>query len=297
MPTTHRIANLVGNPAADGRIGGVPAWAVGEGFTSEVVTTRIPIGFLNGLDFSVSELAYAEAGMRAEREGYAGVFINTVGDYGIRPLRAALRIPVVGCGQAAMQMAVGLGRRFAIVTVWPPALRTMYDRMIDDYGFREHCTGVRFVTSDAELPTMRADDGVISGMRAGRTEVLDRIETVARQARDDGADVIVLGCTCMSPARDELAQRLGCEVLDPLVIAHKMTEMLVTLGLTHVAAPTPPSFDGMVRTMFDAVASPAPSTTAGTAPAPALAEPCDDACELLEAPETAATVASAPAPV
>src|SRR3546814_1450762 len=72
----------------------------------------------------------------------------------MRQLRSVVSIPVVGAGQSSMQVAAGLGRRFAIVTVWPEILRPAYERQLVDYGFAGHCSGLYFVTQDAELPAM-----------------------------------------------------------------------------------------------------------------------------------------------
>jgi hypothetical protein len=86
-------------------------------------------------------------GIRAEAEGYPAVFLNTVGDYGIRELRAAVGIPVVGAGQATFQIAAGLADRFGVLTVWPEATRSMYRRLLEDYGYTDRCVGVRHVRS------------------------------------------------------------------------------------------------------------------------------------------------------
>src|SRR3546814_2824571 len=113
---------------------------------------------LNDLDRMGTELAYVEAGLRAQAEGFDAIMIGPVADYGMRQLRSVVSIPVVGAGQSSMQVAAGLGRRFAIVTVWPEILRPAYERQLVDYGFAGHCSGLYFVTQDAELPAMRSEE-------------------------------------------------------------------------------------------------------------------------------------------
>src|SRR3546814_7847430 len=93
---------------------------------------------LNDLDRMGTELAYVEAGLRAQAEGFDAIMIGPVADYGMRQLRSVVSIPVVGAGQSSMQVAAGLGRRFAIVTVWPEILRPAYERQLVDYGFAGH---------------------------------------------------------------------------------------------------------------------------------------------------------------
>src|SRR3546814_20854478 len=62
--------------------------------------------------------------------------------------------------------------------------------------------------------------------------LLDRVEEACRTALADGSEVIVLGCTCMSAARDALAARLaGPLVIAPLPPGPKFAAMLSALGL------------------------------------------------------------------
>ena len=114
-----RIANLCG---AGGEAFGsaMPDWAVGPGFTSELVETPQPTRLANVADFYLNGLMFVESAVLLEKQGYDAIIINTFGDYGIEPMRAAVSIPVIGPGQTAMTTAANIGKKFAIVTVWPP---------------------------------------------------------------------------------------------------------------------------------------------------------------------------------
>jgi len=48
----------------------------------------------------------------------------------------------------------------------------------------------------------------------------------------EGAEVIVLGCTGMSPLTARLQRSLGVPVIDPAVASLKLAEIYVTSGLT-----------------------------------------------------------------
>jgi allantoin racemase len=74
--------------------------------------------------------AYLEAGLSAERDGYAGLYISTVGDYGLAELRQTCSIPVTGAGESATRAARARGPRFVIVTIWPPTMRFIYDAIL-----------------------------------------------------------------------------------------------------------------------------------------------------------------------
>jgi allantoin racemase len=145
-------------------------------------------------------------------------------------------MPVVGGGQASYQLAAGLGERFAIVTIWPPATSGNYDRLLRNYGFAARCSGVRFVTENSEFASISLDSEIVATMRAGNDTILARVTREAELAVADGADVVVLGCTSMSPLRAELESRVGRPVVDPLAAAHKLAEAHVGLALQHASA-------------------------------------------------------------
>ena len=75
----------------------------GPGFEPVLIETRIPAFPVNEINRNMSEIADIEAGLRAEAEGFDAIFINTVGDYGLSALRSAVRIPVIGAGQAILR--------------------------------------------------------------------------------------------------------------------------------------------------------------------------------------------------
>ena len=63
-----------------------------------------------------------------------------------------------------------------------------------------------------------------------------------RALKEDGAEVLVLGCTGMTGMAERLSKELGVKVIDPLPTAVKFAETLVGLGLSHskLAFPKPP---------------------------------------------------------
>jgi allantoin racemase len=180
------------------------------------------------------EVAYVQAAMDAERDGFDAAILNTFMDYGLRRIRSAVRMPVIGAGEAAMTVAGLLGRRFSIVTVWPRSTGPIYDDMLREYGIGDRCTGVRHVTDEAEMEHIGDEDGFFQQLQGRKDAMLDRIVEEIRLAVDqDGADTVVLGCTCMCIAHDDLSQRVDIPLVDPLDAAYVMARSLVQLGLSH----------------------------------------------------------------
>src|SRR5437899_3387415 len=86
----------------------------------------------------------AEAGLRSEEEGYDAVLMDTVSDSGLAALRSRLSIPVIGPGLVSYAVAIMLGKRFSIVTMWDK-WRHLYEKNLDTYHLWEKCASIRAV--------------------------------------------------------------------------------------------------------------------------------------------------------
>lgn len=185
-------------------------------------------------DMAIMEMAVIEAGMRAEAEGFDAVCINTVSDSGLAALRARLSIPVLAPGQSAFHVACMLGHKFSVLTMWKRWF-PLYRKTINEYGLASRLASIRAIE-------VRPDT---EALLTGKEEVVfARLEAEARRAiEEDGADVIVLGSTTMHQSHAYLAERLPVPVLNPGVVAYKLCEMFLDLGLVHsrTAYPAPES--------------------------------------------------------
>lgn len=216
---------------------------VGPGFECEVMPNSFTTFTINQAHRKMSEIATMESGLRAASGGADAIFIPTVGDYALHDLRSALRIPVVGAGEATMHVALTLGRRFSIVTIWPPAMLFLYKDLLRLYAMETHCMSIRCVAQDAEIPTLKDDENFYTAMRSGERTLEDRIVHECNRAlEEDDADVVILGCTCMSPIAKTIASRVTAPVLNPMTVGYKYAEFILGLGECHSerAYPTVP---------------------------------------------------------
>jgi Asp/Glu/hydantoin racemase len=180
----------------------------------------------------VFDMYIAEAGLRAEEEGYDAVLMDTVSDSGLYALRSRLTIPVVAPGLVSYVIGTLLGRRFSIVTMWDKWSH-LYEKNLALYDLKQKCASIRAVNIPPDL------EALFTGKEQ---EMFETLTEAGRKAiEEDGADVILLGSTTMHQAGDYMAAHLSAPVINPGPVAIKVAEMLVQLGLSHskVAFPSP----------------------------------------------------------
>lgn len=162
----------------------------------------------------VVDVGYVDAAEAAVAAGCDALFINSMADYGIDAMRAAVGVPVVGAGEAALREGGRDGRRFAIVTVWPRSMRFLYDERLRACGLEDGCVAVHHLSGEDELRRLGADDGVMARMHRADGGVVARLAELCAQAVRDGAECIVLGCTCMAPIGPAVAAACSVPVIE-----------------------------------------------------------------------------------
>jgi allantoin racemase len=162
----------------------------------------------------------------AEEKGMDAVVLDCMADPGLDPARELASIPVIGPAQAAMHLAAMLAHRFSVITVLEQGIPRVH-RQILSYGLAGKVASVRAIN----IPVLE--------MGKDRERVIRAlIEESAKAVREDGAHIIVPGCTemiGMAPVVQEGLAKRGCEVpvIDPPAVAVKLAEGLVDMGLAH----------------------------------------------------------------
>ncbi len=194
----------------------VEATALDASASPALVNPRLSAFAFTPYERLVVDLGYVDAVQAAAAQDAAAVMLNSFADYGIEAARAAVGVPVVGAGEAAIREASAGGtRRFAIVTVWPRSLGFLYDERLRNVPGGECCTGVRHVSREEELARLGAEDGVMARMARHEAPVVAALLRECEAAvREDGAEAIALGCTCMAPVGPLLAARCSVPVIE-----------------------------------------------------------------------------------
>jgi len=164
--------------------------------------------------------------VRAELDGMDAVIIDCMGDPGLEAARERVSIPVIGPAETSMHVAAMLAHRFSVITVLD-TLIPAFDHHALKAGLTSRMASVRTVG----IPVLELDD------HSRLLEAL--VDQSVRAVTEDGAHLLVLGCTGMAGMVHGLVvglQRHGITdvpVIDPTVLAVKMAEALVDLQLVH----------------------------------------------------------------
>jgi len=149
------------------------------------------------------------------------VVLAGFGNVGIYALKEALSIPVVSISEAAMATACLLGHKFTTVTMLKRFIPYQED-LVRLYGFEHKCASVRAININVEQAAVE------------REKTLAELkEAVLKIVEEDQAEVIILACAGLCGYEDELSALAGVPVLDPVVVAVKVAEMMVETGLCH----------------------------------------------------------------
>ncbi|MEM9529907.1 MAG: aspartate/glutamate racemase family protein [Pseudomonadota bacterium] len=229
MTSERRQIAVLGTGDAPDGLPAVPDPIVQAAQHSQPEIMEVP-GAVFPLDTSsrkICEGAYVTAAGSAATQGYAGAYINTVGDYGLAALRQSGPITVTGAGEGSIRTALSTHQRFAIVTIWPPQMRFIYDAVLGFCDADNQCVGIHHLSDDEALATLAEPDNFVQQMRGCALTSISQIENACRAALTrEGAEVIILGCTCMAPTAAMLEDR-GIPLIEPMAAGYRYLEQLL----------------------------------------------------------------------
>jgi allantoin racemase len=164
--------------------------------------------------------------------GCDAVVLGGFGELGREALQELLEVPVVDITDAAAHVACFLGRTFGVVTTLERSVPSIEDRLTLA-GLRDRCAGVRAT----EIPVLDLTADPAATVKAV-------CATAELSVREDGAEVVCLGCAGMGGLALEVSRRVGVPVVDGVPAAIRLAETLHALGLrtskVGFYAPSPP---------------------------------------------------------
>lgn len=184
----------------------------------EAVSFASPPG-LNNLEYrSYAALIVADTvktARYAAQNGYDAVVIGCFYDPALEAAREISGDAIVTAPcQASVQIALNLSRRFSVI--------------IGQEKWREEMTDrVKFYGGGDNLASMRSINITVPDLQKDTDHTASQIIDAGRKAvLEDGAEALILGCTCTFGLFEEVQEELGVPVIDPNYAAFKMAEFL-----------------------------------------------------------------------
>lgn len=185
-----------------------------------------PESIENEYDLVYSAPFVVKEAIKGEQEGFDGIISYCFANPGVDACREAVRIPVLGSGEAAMSLASAIGRKISIVTILPNIV-PMLRKQNMEYSISGKLVSIR----NANIP--------VTGIGDGSDEILEKLfrESI-KCVVEDGADVIVLGCTGFAGFAEKISSKLSekgyiVPVIDPAAASLKMIEALVACNVKN----------------------------------------------------------------
>jgi len=171
--------------------------------------------------------------VEAQQEGVDAVIVDCMLDPGVCSARELLDIPVFGPAEPTMHLAAMLGNRFSVLTTIG-SLIPIVEQQVDRYGLSRRLASVR----PLEIPVMELDADMDRTLSVA-------IDVSVGAVEDDGADVIIPGCTCLvgkaGLIQAGLAERgFDITVIDPPSATTRTVEALASMDLSHSKRTYPP---------------------------------------------------------
>jgi allantoin racemase len=176
------------------------------------------------LDVALASPEIVRMAIHAEQSGYDGIVLYCFSDPAVDACREAVRIPVIGGGQAAYLAATTVSRQFGVIV--SSAARIPEKRM---FAYLAGVDPQRVCSFEAVQPD--GSFGPAALIAAGE-----------RMMSRDNAQALILGCLSWLNMADEVSASLGIPVIDAAIASVAMAAALIRMNLatSKAAYPLPP---------------------------------------------------------
>ncbi|GAB4113361.1 MAG: aspartate/glutamate racemase family protein [Candidatus Caldatribacteriota bacterium] len=167
-----------------------------------------PSGIETYQDAALAEKYLLEKFSNLEKS-YDGFIIACHSDIGVDVLRELTVKPVIGIGEASMLFALPLGHKFSILSLKEKKIPQKEDQ-VKRYGLEDRCASIRATGL-----------GVVATYQDKKEKLL---EAGFKAVKEDGAEVLILGCAGMAGLDKEIEKMIGVPVIDGVVSALLLME-------------------------------------------------------------------------
>jgi allantoin racemase len=155
--------------------------------------------------------------LRAEREGYDAAVMGCFYDPGLREIREVLTtMPVIFPEETCTQLASTMGDKFSILVAEKKCIPAMSENL-ERYSLGRKLAS--FVSLDMNVLEFQEDPAATQS----------RMMAAGKKALDDGAEVLIFGCTMQYGFAPKMQDALGVPVIDAAITSFKYAEFKADL--------------------------------------------------------------------
>ena len=175
-----------------------------------------PSGIESYHDAAISEKYLLERFEDWKNE-YDGFIIACHSDIGVDLLRELTKKPVIGIGEASIIFALPLGHKFSILSLKRKKIPQKED-LVKKYGLENRCASIRVTGL-----------GVVANYKEKKEKL---VQEGGKAVKEDGAEVLILGCAGMAGMDKEIEKAVGVPVIDGVVSALLIVESFIRYGVS-----------------------------------------------------------------
>jgi len=179
-----------------------------------------PVSIESVYDETYANPFVIDAAKKAEKEGYDGIIIYCFSNPALYAVREAIKIPVIGIGEAAHIFGMVVGERIGIIST--------VENSVPRHWRKARILGTISklkVIKPLNLPVLEYND---------KEKVMKRVKKVATELIEkEKVDTIILGCGSMLGIKKELQEIFSVPVIIPGEAAIKLIESMVRMGISH----------------------------------------------------------------
>lgn len=167
-----------------------------------------------------------EQAKKAEEKGYDAIVIDCMADAGLDAARELVKIPVLGANESACHLAAQIAPKFSIINVVPESENVIRSAVVRNGT----------IQNLASLVTVNVP--VLALEKEPQKTAMVMAEASEKAVNQDGAYVIVFGCTGMSSLVKGVKEQLKVKgvdvpVIEPLRAAVYNAVMWVLMDISH----------------------------------------------------------------
>lgn len=164
---------------------------------------KSPLVLENFTDYTLAGANVLDYLEENDTSNYDGILLACFGDPCLWALKEQVSIPVVGIAEASISLALLLGFKYSIIAAVPKA-KAMMESLVMSYGLQDRMASVEAL--NVEICTFMEQKQLLE----------EAALACGERAIEKGAEVLVLGCAGMTILGDDVGEKLGIPVIDPI---------------------------------------------------------------------------------